>query len=351
MSLPVVIVFEYHWDTIPKTLIKELLPDLNKRGYGTYCFETPQDLSADEIIRLQNEQLNLDLDIQKQAEQLLKQRGITKKLSDISFSNLAELLRLYVSSQRYIDVAEKIKQLDACQILKQIFSEAAKLSVSIKGVDRNYEDFSEIHSVDLSRRMPVIRAQEDQRITTFFQNLQKLRTNSEEGVIFSCGAHHAKGLIDAFKKHGLQEEVLYYFPHSSSRYDESLDHIQLALDDSSGTLVGHTHLLAQEDLKPFGERVIREIAEKTRYTREIPGYNSHSRFLSNCFKTNFRAYLRPGYHVDALVDLTETSNIGEIQQRVSAAGIQTHQISLDRRNYLAIPNVNTRDIAEKIRRS
>ena len=108
--------------------------------------------------------------------------------------------------------------------------------------------------------------------------------------------------------------------------------------------------MASKDIKPFGERVIREIIGKTRYTKEILDYNSHSQFLSDCFKTNFKAFLRPGYHVDALVDVTEPSDIEDIQRRTSVAGAQTHRISLGGRNYLAIPNVNTRDIAERIRK-
>lgn len=350
MSLPILIVFERHWDTIPKTLIKDLLPELSKRGYETVCFEAPQDLSTAEINDRQNSALERDLDIQQQAEKLLKQVGITSKLSDMSFSSLAELLRLYVSSKKYEYVAEKIKQLSASRILKEIFGEATKLPMSLKGIDINSKDFDKITSVDLSRRMSVINLKEDQRISTMFQNLLKLRTQQKEGVIFICGARHAKGLIDQFKKRGLQDEVLYYFPHSSSRYDESMDDIEALVNDSLDTLVDHTHLLDQKDIEQFGKRVIREITEKTKYTKEILDYNSHSRFLSDCFKTNFRAFLRPGYHVDALVDVTEPSDIEDIQKRVSATGVQTHRITLDGRNYLVIPNVNTGDIAEKIRK-
>lgn len=350
MSLPIVIIFERHWDTIPKSVIKDLLPNLSKRGYETFCFEAPQNLSAAEIVDRHNSRLELDSNIQQQAEQLLKQVKITSKLSNMSFRSLAELLRLYVSSKRYVDVAEKVKQLPASRILKEIFGEATKLSISLKGIDIGSEDFDKMTSVDLSRRMSGIRLKEDHRITTMFQNLLKLRSQPEEGVIFACGACHAKGLIDEFIKHGLQNEVLYYFPHSSSRYDESVDDIEVVMNETLGTLVDHTYLLAQTDIKLFGERVIREITEKTKYTREILDYNSHSQFLSDCFKTNFRAFLRPGYYVDALVDVTEPSDIEDIQRRVSATGVQTHRISLDGRDYLAIPNVNTRDIAERIRR-
>jgi hypothetical protein len=350
MSLPIVILFERHWDTIPKSVMKDLLPDLSKRGYETFCFEAPQNLSSAEIIDRHNSGLAIDSDIQQQAEKLLKQVGITSKLSDMSFRRLADLLRLYVSSKRYVEVAEKVKQLPASRILKEIFIEAAKLSISLKGIDIDSKDFDEMISPDLSQRMPGIRLQENHRITTMVQNLLKLRTQQEEGIIFACGALHAKGLIDALKKQGLQDEVLYYFPHSSSRYDESVDDIEVVMYDTSGILADHTHLLAQKDIQPFGQRVIREITRKTKYTIEILDYNSHSQFLSDCFKTNFRAFLRPGYNVDALVDVTEPSDIEEIERRLSATGVQTHHIALDGRNYLAIPNVNTRDIAERIRR-
>ena len=349
MSLPIVIVFERHWDIIPKFVIKHLLPALNKRGYETFCFEAPQDLSSAEIIDRHNAGLEADSAFQQKAEELLKQVGITTRLSEISFCSLTEQLRLYVSSKRYVEGAERIKQLPASHILKQIFVEASKLSMSLKGIDIGCKGFDKMTSVDLSKRMSSIRGREDSRITTIVQNLLKLRTQQKEGIIFSCGALHAKRLIDKLEDHGLQDEVLYYFPHSSSRYEESVDDIDALKTD---TLEGHTYLLAQKDIKPFGERVIREITRKTKYTREILDYNSHSQFLSDRFKTNFRAFLRPGYHVDALVEVTEPSAtaIKDIRRRVTAAGVQTHYISLNGRKYLAIPNVNSGDVAERIRK-
>jgi len=194
-----------------------------------------------------------------------------------------------------------------------------------------------------------ITPRDDLRITTMFQNLLKLKAQQEGGVIFSCGALHAKKLINEFEKHGLQDEVLYYFPHSSMRLDESINDIEYVVGKDN-TLVGHTHLLAQKDIKPFGERIIRDITKKTKYTREILDGNSHSQFLSRCFKANFRAFLRPGYHVDALVDMAELSDVQDVQRRVNAVGLKTHTICLDGRSYLAIPNVNTKEIAEKIRK-
>jgi hypothetical protein len=347
MSLPIVIIFERHWDLIPKSLVKELLPELSKRGYGNFCFEAPENLSEAEIANQHNSALELDSKIEEQAQELLKQVGIIKNLSDMSFSSLAELLKLYVSSKRYIDVAEKLKQLGASRLLKEIFVEAAKLAISIKGIDIRSEDFNQIVSVNLLNRMTHIKSQEDYRIRTIFKNLLKIRAEQEEGIIFSCGAFHAKTLIDEFKKQHLQDEVVYYFPHSSSRYDESADDIKKLMND---TLIDHIYLLSQKDIKPFSKKIIREIAEKTRYTREIVEYNSHSQFLSDCFKTNFRAFLLPRYHVDGLLNISESCDIEEIQKQVSAVGVQTHRIFLGGQNYLSIPNINSKDIAEKIRK-
>jgi hypothetical protein len=177
--------------------------------------------------------------------------------------------------------------------------------------------------------------------------LLKLQTEQKKGIIFICGALHAKGLIDLFKNHGLQDRVLYYFPHSPSRYEESIDDIKIMMNND---LTNHTHLLAQKDIKTFSKRLIEEIDAKTKYQKEILDYNSHTQFLSDRFKTKFRAFLRPGYHLDALVDVAEAPDIDYIQKSVSAKEIETHRVSLDGREYLAIPNVNTKSIAERIRK-
>ena len=155
MSLPIVIIFERHWDTIPKSIVKELLPDLNKKGYQTFCFEAPQDLSPREIVDRHNSGLEFDTEVQQQAEQFLRRAGIITTLSEISFCNLAVLMRLFVSSKKYVDVAERLKQLPVSRILKESFDEAAALSMSLKGVDIDAKEFDEMLSSNVVRRMPL----------------------------------------------------------------------------------------------------------------------------------------------------------------------------------------------------
>lgn len=94
--------------------------------------------------------------------------------------------------------------------------------------------------------MSHLEAMDDHRIHTIFSNLLKIRAQQGEGIIFACGAFHAPKLLDEFKKQNMQDEVLYYFPHSASRYDNRVDDIQVSMND---TLLGHTYLLTQKEVR------------------------------------------------------------------------------------------------------
>ena len=92
MSLPIVVIFERHWDTVPKNLLNELLPELSKKGYQTYCFEAAQNLSSTQIIDQYNLRLESDLCLEQRVHQFLNfhQVEIIGKLSEMSFGTLAE---------------------------------------------------------------------------------------------------------------------------------------------------------------------------------------------------------------------------------------------------------------------
>jgi hypothetical protein len=343
MSLPIVIIFERHWDTIPKLLVKDALSDLSKRGYENLCFEVSHELSSLEIINRHDAGLKFDSDIQQQTEACLKKLNITAKLCDISFTKLSQLMRLYVSSKKYHEVATKIKQLPASLILKEIFNDTTKLSMSVKGVD--IADFDDVVTGDISEVASKVRRDENFRIATIFKNLCKLRSQQKEGIVFICGAFHAEGLLNEFKKHNLEKEVLYYFPHSTSRYDESMDDIKEAMNK---TLKDHTYLLSPKEIRPLKEKIIKEVVEKTNYEMQIQQGTMNSQFLSEIFKTNVRAFLRPGYHVDALVDAERNSEGEMIEKRFSELGVKTHPLTLNDHKYLVIPNINTKDISDRI---
>lgn len=348
MLLPIVMIFERHWDEIPKLLVGDLLPSLANHGYDTLCFEAPQNLGSKEIIDRSKNSLEFDSKLYQDAESYLRRVGIVRKLSDVSFTELVELMRLYVSSKKYMEVAEKIKQLPASLAYQEVFNKAEKLKMVVKGIDIDSDDYDGIIAVDISKRMTGITKNEDDRVATMFKNLIRLRNRDKGGVIFICGALHATGLLDRFKEKNLADAVFYYFPHSSSRYDDSFDDFSVL--PMSTTFRDHAYLLTKQEIGSLSEKIITEVTGKIGYKKEIPGGNSHTQFLSNFFKVNFRAFLRSGFYVDALMEMDVPRNIDNIKESISKVGIQTHNTSIDQRQYLVIPDINTGEVGDKIRK-
>lgn len=346
MSVPTVIIFEQHWDKIPKQTVQELLPSLSQLGYRTLSFEAPADCSSEKIIRNHATQLEEDDKILGDAEALLRQRNIkVQNISDVSFKQLTELMHLYVSSQRYAEVAEKIKQIPASKILKEIFRDMQNHSITVKGVDVDRDTFSDVTTGSFRQRVQKIDTHEPIRISSFFSNLMKIKEETEEGVIFVCGAKHADGLLEEFKKRKMEDELLYYFLHSGKRYDDSFDGIAL-LQKEVCSLNTHTYKLTEKEVKPFSEKIISDIRSKTKYTKELPEGNSHSQFLTAHFKAPFKAFLRPGYYVDALLTDREEM-IESIEQKLKKTGITSQRL---KPNQLIVPAVNTKEVAGRIRR-
>src|ERR1700741_5525606 len=97
-SMPIVIIFERHWEKIPRQIVKDLIPKLSEEGYDTFCFEFPQNLKEKEILSLHNEALESDKDLNSKAENCLARVGIKNiRLDGLDLKNLSNLMRLYVS--------------------------------------------------------------------------------------------------------------------------------------------------------------------------------------------------------------------------------------------------------------
>src|SRR5262245_15435486 len=154
-TLPIVIIFERHWDDVPKQVVKELLPELKDEGYKAFCVEILQNLSESEIISSAKAGLEEATSLTSQVEELLKQRGIEhRKLADMEFEKLAELMRLYVSSKEFNTVAETMKDLPAALLINRTFEDAKKLQYQLKGVDTSLK---EEFSIEVTKRMQALR--------------------------------------------------------------------------------------------------------------------------------------------------------------------------------------------------
>lgn len=349
-SLPIVVIFERHWDEKPKQLVNKLIPKLAEEGYDTLCFEAPHNRNEDEILSSHRDGLALDSQINSQAHEYIEKAGIKNiKLCDLGFVELTDLMKEHVSSQRYLEVAEKIKALPASILLKDTFNIAKKFSFRIKGIDIESNDYHHMMSHDLSQRIKVIENLETYRISTFFENLLKLQQEGK-GVAFVCGALHAENLINRFKEKNLQNHILYYFAHSTKKYTNNFDDIEEY--SSNEILKNHMFCLTNKnDENSLLQKIIKEIkSNNTTYKEEIVGGNAHSKFLSKFFNKDFKAFMRPGYYVDALLDADNVDDCKHVVEKLQQVNISTHNISMQDKNYLVVQDVNTKEISDNILR-
>jgi hypothetical protein len=348
-SLPIVIIFEQHFDKAPKQVINSLIPTLASEGYDTFCFEAPEYQSEEEIVWSHNYYLDDDSPIASGAE---NRTGLTiAQLCDLEYAKLVELIQKNgVPAPWSLRSAEKIRSLPARLLTKTMYNLFQEYSISIKGIDINEilsvsKDIFGGSSEEVKRKLKEI---EGERINAFSDNLIKLNKN-ENGNIFLCGVGHAENLMNKFKEKGIDDRILYYFPYTVKDLFETRMLPNLL---SNETLKDHKFCLMNEsDIKSLTGRIVKEIKEKNvQYKEEIIGANSHSFFLSDFFKEKFRAFLRLGHYVDALLDIEKSGDAKAITAKLKEFNIPTSRLSLLGSTFVVIRDVNTKEVAENIRR-
>lgn len=352
VSLPIIVIFGQHWNKEPLHLLNNLLPDLAAEGYDTLCMESPKEYTESKVISTFNECAQYGSQMSTRAKQRLKDKvGIIKELSEIHFKELAQLLQLHFSSKYYLDAAQRIKELPAQLLLNEVLKTAGKLSFVIKGVDINAQDYQNMLGpfTSLSEKTSSLDRYENDRIQTMTDCLSQLYDEGK-GIIFSCGASHANNLMARFKAKNLQDKVLYYFVHSEEKYyDATSDEIEV-LVKACDSLKGHTYCLRNEsDRQLLKNKIINEIKTKnTNYREEVLEGNSQSKLLCHIFNVNVKTYMRPGYQVDALIDMNQAADFQSMIKHIHEENIQMHETSLNGHPYLVIPEINATKIAEKI---
>lgn len=298
-SKPIVIIFERHWDEAPRQIVKDLIPELAKEGYDTFCLEAPQNWTEDKIVSSHQSGLKQELGIHSLAQKCLESRGFTNtQLSDLGFQNLATLMRLFVSSQKYLEVAEKIKGLPANLLFVDIFEEATRRAFTIKGIDVDAKEFNDILPGDISERNHMIDENEPHRITTLYNNLYKLQQDGKK-LIFVCGALHAENLLNTFRQQNGEDKVLYYFPHSDKSYGDNIDDVEILF--SNGTLKNHTfRIINAKGRTSLVNRVITDIKSKNTHPKAENLYSASRPWTLipyDFFQRYATVLLRPLYYV------------------------------------------------------
>ncbi|MBA2368573.1 MAG: hypothetical protein H0V82_06075 [Candidatus Protochlamydia sp.] len=348
MTLPILIIFERHWDEAPKQLLNELIPKLSYEGYNTFCVEAGSERSENDIISNFYIELERTSKLNFQALQYLEKRGIGLKgrLSDLSYEDLSELMRLHVSSQRFLEVAEKIKHLPALLLYKDTLNLAFKHFYNLTGVD-NGKDLDAILSANMEEKHNQIIQRELSRIQSQADRLFELY-QKKKGVIFLDGALHSKKLIAKLKEKGLKEnDLIYYFPHSSQHYSRTVNDFEAMGEESIPDI--NFCLSSNKDFKVFSQKIITEIQLKNKnYLEEITEGSYASKYLTKFFAAPFKAFLRHGYYVDALLLKDSTSSIERITKILHEKNISSETLCLNEKEYLLIRNINTKEVSDMV---
>ncbi|MDF2549083.1 MAG: hypothetical protein K0S07_150 [Chlamydiales bacterium] len=350
MSLPIVMIFERHWDESPKHVLNSLLPKLAEQGYDTLCLEEAEDLKVQDFHTRLEENVKVHVDLHESALTYLKKANVrfSTPLSTVNFTELTYLMRMYVSSRRYVEVAEKIKQLPALLLFQKILKDASRLSIQLQGVDIHDAERQYVVRPILTERAPVIRETNAHREATIVNNLLRLQ-ETQKGIVFSGGVAHANAILNAIKKKNPEVDLLCCFPHSSKLYDDAFDDCQ---DFKKENIPEHHAYLVdtEEEAQAFANRIVLEIkAKNTRYTKELIGENSHLRSLSAFFKRQFRAFERPGHYVDALLEIDQIADVNALQQQLEQLHVSTKVTDIKGKRYFTISDINTPEVAESIR--
>lgn len=229
MTKPILVLLERHWDTIPKQALMKVLPFLITVGYDILGFETPSDRNQDETLA------DLDGTIQfietrlEEANRCLTQHGQTllslTTIESIDYLALQNLLKNYVSTRYYKEMALWFKELVGYKAKRPLADLALKNNMEIRGLDSTSEQLNPINGftsqIDLSKRTAGILSLDKTRATAFKNNMLNLHKQGK-GVIFIMGQHHYHDLMEEFKKECPSTEIIFLHPHSPRSLSEAM---------------------------------------------------------------------------------------------------------------------------------
>jgi hypothetical protein len=308
-SLPLIIIFERHWDVVPRSCIKKLVPHLAKCGYDTLCYEFPQDETAQEIRRHINSQIQRTTQINDEVEELCGVKNLNQQDTD-SITN--HLSRSNLSRERCQQIARLIKNLPAFKIQQETIEMAvSQLKFSVKGIDLDAAESRALATASSQEHLNLALIDvEKKRIGVMSNNLVKLAQKAK-GVVLGCGIVHAAELLAELDRSGINTPVLYYFIHSQHPYKKGVDDVRTFINKNDAiqkdVLKDHTFCLLENQIDDFVERITAQVQEKISAHKEL---KSNSSRLENS-----SLVLRP----------TETIALKKVQP--SASSLNTSKVS------------------------
>lgn len=337
MALPPILLFETHADPTAKRVAYELLPKLKKVGYEVLCVEMPHDFSSEEII----EQVKIGVAQSEESQAVVKTVASMMGISESALSQkteigISELLEKFLPASSDQDdhsshVANRFCRLEADKEMLKILNLAKQHGFLIKGIDSEPKVLYKrepAKDIKLALLIDVVREQ------TMSGHIEKLR---QKGVIYICGALHAASLISKCK------DTHYFYPRSTKWQPIEDEENKKCGYTETDFLKDPTQVLSERDIPSFADRIVTHITR-----REFPEGNNQSNHLAKVFKAVFKVFMRPGSYADALVERATTPNIAEIEAKLKASNIKTGNDSQNGKEYLVIPNINVKDVADRI---
>ncbi len=207
MPLPIIVFLESHIDCITPHHYENLVRHLITKGYNKFCLEAPSLLTIDEI------KSYLSAEISDVEELLPKVVGLINSgykttnpnstytctvdgLLNLEFTSLIKILQMYVSSQKYSELALKLRSHIPNKVTLRMFN---KLSAKIDMV-----------GIDTERTFSVMdHAQYNKPREDFMFNKLLELYNNGCNIIFKVGKLHGFGLYQRFLKEQCLDNIVF----------------------------------------------------------------------------------------------------------------------------------------------
>lgn len=217
MPLPIIILVERHWDKAPKKALMSALPFLTTSGYDTLCFESPYEKNEQETIHAIEHTIEFIETRLAEVNQFFAQRGIFYNLPEMDYIDLQQLLKNYVSSRYYTEMALWFKELPGHKEKLLMIRKALESDMKICGIDLESEQLESINGLEaqnnLKSRLSGLSALAKMRAMAFKRNMLELQQQGK-GVIFVVGQAHYLDLIEEFSKEYPLSEIIFLHPRS-----------------------------------------------------------------------------------------------------------------------------------------
>jgi hypothetical protein len=169
-------------------------------------------------------------------------------------------MMFYVSSRRYNEVAFNLIHLPALRARKELLRFAVKESMLVHGMTENTLSPYLLYVNGLSTLVDNANKKSNETMNHNARQLAKLY-KQRKGVIATCDASSAAGLLAELDRLGIASNVIYYFLHSSRRFEAAKDDAAAISHDLLFTNRSFC-ISTQDDIAAFTRKLSEDIAVK-----------------------------------------------------------------------------------------